>query len=378
MISNVQSDDEDDNLGDAVVATGGVQKAEIDQNEMVLENDDGVKEEYYGHIHQNDHVSNEEDEQSNLECTYETKAGQLVHEDEEQFEEGDFEGYSNAENFNEDERQDFVGDGSYVEGESDQQQSDLHEYYDNYHEQEEGEYLDEENYGEEDGLNVDQTNELGYEDDIDYEDNQDSGNEVCTNGTKNGNIFNYGFACKYCGKFFSTRRGVESHEQHHKTMASSTIIRRPAEARTFPCKICKNKTFPSFKDLKSHVKTHTPERIHICKFCFLTFNNTASLTKHLTIHENQNPHRCHCGKTFVSANTLKIHKKIHTGIKPFKCNFFTCGRAFVTKSTLESHLRTHTGEKPYSCAFCPSSFTTSSAKYRHERHVHKVPEPSSV
>lgn len=222
---------------------------------------------------------------------------------------------------------------------------------------------------------------LVYEDEGDYEEmGEDEGDEGLNVMYANGNnqppgILNYGYSCKYCEKFFTTRRGVESHEQHHKNQMSPHV-RRSNEPRRFPCKICKDKSFTSFKDLKMHVKNHTPERIHICKFCFSTFNNTASLTKHLIIHTRENPHKCHCGKTFVSANTLKIHKKIHTGVKPFVCNFFQCGRAFVTKSTLESHLRTHTGEKPYQCSFCPSSFTTSSAKYRHERHVHKVPEPT--
>lgn len=222
---------------------------------------------------------------------------------------------------------------------------------------------------------------LVYDNEGDYEEmGEDEGEEGLNSMYSNGSnqtagILNYGYSCKYCEKFFTTRRGVESHEQHHKNQMSPHI-RRPNEHRKFPCKICKDKSFTSFKDLKMHVKGHTPERIHICKFCFSTFNNTASLTKHLIIHTRENPHKCHCGKTFVSANTLKIHKKIHTGVKPFVCNFFQCGRAFVTKSTLESHLRTHTGEKPYQCSFCPSSFTTSSAKYRHERHVHKVPEPT--
>lgn len=221
-----------------------------------------------------------------------------------------------------------------------------------------------------------------YDEDFDNEDEQEM--EGAENGIYSGEgkqanaVLNYGYSCKFCRKFFTTRRGVESHEQHHKNQSVHTVSRRFHESRVFPCKLCKSKTFSSFKELKMHVKTHTPERIHICKFCFSTFNNTASLTKHLNIHQTENPNKCFCGKTFVSANTLKIHKKIHTGIKPFVCNFYQCGRAFVTKSTLESHLRTHTGEKPYQCTLCPSSFTTSSAKYRHERHVHKIPENGSM
>lgn len=217
-------------------------------------------------------------------------------------------------------------------------------------------------------------------------DNEDDNDVTITVGIrqtnqKNKPLGNYGYSCKFCGLFFTTKRGADTHEQNHKTEASTwpaATVKRSSEhgGKRFPCRICKNKkeVFLSYKDLKAHLKTHGSDRIHVCKFCFVTFKNTADLTKHLVIHETENPHKCECGKTFVSANTLKIHRKIHTGLKPFVCDYPNCSRAFVTKSTLESHIRTHTGEKPFQCGYCSSSFTTSSAKYRHERHVHKVDE----
>ncbi|CAL8074966.1 unnamed protein product [Orchesella dallaii] len=224
-------------------------------------------------------------------------------------------------------------------------------------------------------MNEDDSEDQAYEND-EFEREQNGGNGTLPrNGRSAPGVMNYGYSCRFCGKFFTTRRGVESHEQHHSNQVPThAIIGKRQDVKVFPCQICK-RSLSSFKDLKAHVKAHTTDRFHICKFCYALFSNTANLTKHLTIHTRENPNKCFCGKTFVSANTLKIHKKIHTGIKPFVCNFYQCGRAFVTKSTLESHLRTHTGEKPYQCNYCASSFTTSSAKYRHERHVHKVPDP---
>lgn len=76
-----------------------------------------------------------------------------------------------------------------------------------------------------------------------------------------------------------------------------------------------------------------------------------------------------CDKCFPSKWKLKRHRRVHTGEKPFACEF--CSYRASQKPVLQIHMRRHTGEKFYCqhCSFCCSMRITMRrhmSKYNHQ------------
>ncbi|CEF70544.1 Pair-rule protein odd-paired [Strongyloides ratti] len=98
------------------------------------------------------------------------------------------------------------------------------------------------------------------------------------------------------------------------------------------------------------------------------FKAKYKLVNHLRVHTGERPFECeYCKKLFARSENLKIHKRIHSGEKPFKCNHPGCDRTFANSSDRKKHMHVHTNSKPYFCRYggCDKSYTHPSSLRKH-------------
>lgn len=72
-----------------------------------------------------------------------------------------------------------------------------------------------------------------------------------------------------------------------------------------------------------------------------------------------------CNKVFNRFYNLRSHYRIHSGEKPFSCNY--CDASFARNHDLKRHERIHLKTKPFVCPICSKAFSRNDAMNRHVR-----------
>ena len=151
-----------------------------------------------------------------------------------------------------------------------------------------------------------------------------------------------------------------------KSFSTSKYLNRHQishRAKSHCCDIC-GLLIARSESMKNHRRIHTGETPYKCEQCGQSFRKRSMLTDHYLLHEDENALCCRvCGKRCESKASLKTHMYRHTENKPYICE--TCGRSFTRALHLERHVLIHSGDKPYKCESCSKSFRRKDALRSH-------------
>lgn len=177
--------------------------------------------------------------------------------------------------------------------------------------------------------------------------------------------------CDICDSLVINRRDLLLHMRNkHITLVKARRIRQKAF-----CDIC-GKQLSDLSNLLVHRRQHTGERPYPCLFenCDKRFKASNERDGHMVVHSNERQFKCdQCTQTFNRKGALRGHRsRVHNNVRPFKC--VQCGFSFKTRTCHTNHMRIHTGERPYKCELCNRTFCQRSA-YKVHLNIHTDNRP---
>ncbi|RXG70503.1 Zinc finger protein [Armadillidium vulgare] len=162
------------------------------------------------------------------------------------------------------------------------------------------------------------------------------------------------YPCPHCPYAAKAKADLKKHILTLHTMSdSNSVVNRGVNETTYKCPICR-KDFTRLFNMERHYLTHTDFKPFSCRFCLYRARQKADVKKHeigysssLTIEKpvsDVSSYTCHiCLKSFHFPSLLERHLRIHTGDRPFPCQF--CSYRGKRKDHLDSHLRLHAQDR---------------------------------
>ena len=128
------------------------------------------------------------------------------------------------------------------------------------------------------------------------------------------------------------------------------------------------KTLGGCKNHQLRFHTEEEEKFFKCQFCDSKFASNQLRNKHQNLIHNKRYACSKCDKVFSEKTRLIIHSRIHSGIKPYKCD--ECSFKCNQKDNLRLHKEFKHPElgiqhKKFSCHICSASFLTNGNLKRH-------------
>ncbi|XP_050555583.1 gastrula zinc finger protein XlCGF26.1-like [Spodoptera frugiperda] len=177
----------------------------------------------------------------------------------------------------------------------------------------------------------------------------------------------YKYTCDKCGVGFHVKTWYEQHQNIHTGL------------KPYVCDICGH-AFHMARYLSAHKSLKHPQsssvKRYICVHCEHKCDSANSLALHLEEHgiNKEKEFLCDfCGKILASADQLKYHHRMHSGVKPYSCSI--CNKTFAKKFNVKIHMSSHSGEKSHACTRCGKRYIQRSTLLRHLKRHHGGASP---